>query len=180
MSRNIPRLALIALPLIFIGAIMFVLTRRAPDESKKAERTEAAAVTIASSGEILGLRIGGTLEQARSKLNASQISFTERRGKERGEDGEQTYWNLAATEYSWIMAWTNKEGRIVQLSASVRPEKLKPFEQVGDLTKASGNLQDVAIWNVVKPDKLSYRLVAKGPNGRANTIYIIATALERD
>jgi nitrate/nitrite-specific signal transduction histidine kinase len=180
MSRHVPRLALVALLLIFIGTVTFVVARCLPDQSQRAKRGEPAAVTIASSGEMLGLRIGATLEQARSKLNTSHISFAERRGKERDQDGEQTYWKLDATEYSWIMAWTNKEGRIVQLSASVRPEKLKPFEEVGDPAKASTNLQDVAIWNVVRPDNLSYRLVAKGPNRRATIIYMIATALERD
>jgi hypothetical protein len=137
-------------------------------------------VTIASSGGILGVSIGATLEQARAKLNMFHISFAEQRGKERDQDGEQIYWKLAATEYSWVMAWTNKEGRIVQLSASVRPEKLKPFQEVGDLTSASTNLHDVAVWNVVRPDNLSYRLVAKGPNRHARNIQMIATALDRD
>jgi hypothetical protein len=78
------------------------------------------------------------------------------------------------------MVWSNKEGRIVQISASVRPEKPKPFEEVGDLSKASTNLDAVAIWNVTRPDKLSYRLMARGPNRRATNIYITAAALERE
>ena len=77
------------------------------------------------------------------------------------------------------MAWFNKEGRIVQLSASVRPEKAKPFEEIGDLSKAAINLENAAKWNVQRPDNLSYRLVARGPKHKADNIYMIATTLER-
>jgi hypothetical protein len=137
--------------------------------------------TIEASGKILGVAIGCTLEEAHEKLDALRDPTSgELREKEANEgEGEKAYWRLVGTDYSWIMAWANKEGRLVQLSASVRPEKPKPFEEIGDLANASTNLDSAAKWHVSRPDNLSYHLVARGPNRRANNIYMIATGLER-
>jgi len=146
-------------------------------------KTSTTSTTIEASGNVLGVGIGTTLEEAHNKLDVlrdpASTGLQDKEGNE-GNEGEKAYWRLVGTEYSWIMLWSNKEGRVVQVSAAVRPEKPKPFKEVGDLSKAAINDENAAKWNVQRPDNLSYRLVARGPNHRATNIYLIATTLERE
>ena len=141
-----------------------------------------ASETIEASGQVLGVGIGTTVADAHARLDGlrdtTSVGLQEKESEE-GEAGEKAYWRLKGTDYRWIMVWANSEGRIVQLSASVRPEKLKPFDKIGNLSKAAVNQDNAAKWNVQRADNLSYRLVARGPNRRADSIYMIATTLER-
>lgn len=182
MSR---RLLLPGLLLCLAGAIILGLTRHPPNESHndtyRPRETEARFTKspIESTGKILGVGIGSSLKEAHEKLDPLRDpSSTDFRDKKRGGGKrEKAYWRLRETEFSWIMAWTNNEGRIVRLSIAVSPEKPKPFEEVGDLSKAFTNREHVAIWNVPRPENLSYRLIARGPDRRATSIYLIATQL---
>ena len=174
--------------LILIAAVIAALARHVPNElhlfrnNVKETKIVTAPSSIESTNTILGVAIGSTLEEAHQKLDPlrdpASAEFREKEAKE-GEAGEKAYWRLIGTEYRWIMAWANKEGQLVQLSASVRPERPKPFTEVGDLARASTNLENAAKWNVQRPGGLSYDLVARGPNRQANNIYMIATTLER-
>jgi hypothetical protein len=170
------------------GALVVILARYLPNELhvykrvSPENRVATPTPTVEPSNEILGIGIGSTLEEAHQKLDPlrdpSSAIFRDKEANE-GDGGEKAYWRLVGTEYSWIMVWANKERRLVQISASVRPEKLKPFAEVGDLSKATVSLESVAKWNVLRPNNRSYQLVAKGPNRHANNIYMIATTLER-
>jgi hypothetical protein len=170
--------------LIAAFAIVFALLRHYPNESynvqSKAHKDNVA--TIEGSDRILRVGIGSTLEQAHRELDPlrdpASHGFQDKEASE-GDGGEKTYWRLIGTEYRWIMVWSNKEGRVVQLSASIRPERSKPFAEIGDLSKATTNLESAAKWNVQRPNNLSYRLIARGPHRHADNIYMIATALER-
>ena len=174
--------------LIAVAAILLFVAFCWPNElyhdrqhDRKAE-SRATLVTIEASGKILGVGVGTTIEEAREKLDSLRDpTSTGFRDKKRsaGGKGEKAYWRLRGTEFSWIMAWANKEGRIVRLSIAVPTEKPKPFAEVGDLSRATTNQEHVATWNVSRPNKLSYRLVARGPNRRATNIYLTATELEQ-
>ena len=94
------------------------------------------------------------------------------------ERGERTIWRLAETEYQWIVVWADKEGKIVKISASVRPEKKKPFAEIGDLARAKMHNDSEALWIVQRPNGSSYRLVAKGPAEHAVTIYMYSLQAE--
>ena len=156
---------------------------RSVDTAKgsKAANSAPVSATVESTGQILGVGIGCALQQAHEKLDPLRDPFSmELREKEAGEDsGEKAYWRLKGTEYSWIMVWTNKQGQVVQLSAAIRPEKAKPFTEIGNLSKAAVNLENAARWNARAAGDINYQLVAKGPNRTANNIYMIATTLKR-
>ncbi|PZR72389.1 MAG: hypothetical protein DLM73_13375 [Chthoniobacterales bacterium] len=87
-------------------------------------------------------------------------------------------WRLAETEYLWIVAWADKDGKVVKISASVRPEKKKPFVEIGDLGRAKMHNDSMAMWSVRRPDGASYRLVAKGPAEHALSIYMYSLEAE--
>jgi hypothetical protein len=87
---------------------------------------------------------------------------------------------LNGTEFQWIIAWANKTGRIFKLSSSLRPDQQKPFSEIGDLSQATGGDNATAVWDVPRPDGWSYRVVAKGPDRRANVIYLYAVSQRAD
>ena len=149
-----------------------------PEKQPSVEVDAARGATIEAASEVLGVSIGTSLEEARAKLEPHRDKAADVFREKKQTGRRKGYWRLSGTDYNWIMAWTNRENRIVQMSVSVRPERTKPFREVGDLSKATTNLENVAAWNVARPNKRSFRLVAKGPNRLATNIYLTATEME--
>ena len=120
------------------------------------------------------MKLFAPLEEAREKLAHFKLikDATAEPEEEEREGGERFIWRLAETEYQWIVAWADKDGKIVKIRASVRPEKKKPFTEIGDLSRAKMHNESAALWIVQRPDGSSYRLVAKGPAEHALTIYM--------
>jgi hypothetical protein len=182
MNRGLLRLWPIVLLIVAAGVGVILIAPRRPHSAKqqgpRAGSSATATATIEASGEILGVRIGSTFEEARAKLDPLRdpASDTIREKKEPGR--RKTYWKLAHPEYSWIMVRPNRKGRITQISVFLKPETPKPFDQIGDLKRAATHHENMAVWNVDQPNNLSYRLVAKGANGRATNVILIATSLE--
>ena len=131
----------------------------------------APAETIESSGEILGVRIGMTMKEAREKMNPLRDPDAPR--DEREKLGTRIYWKLLETDYDWVMAWANRDRKFTRLRAVFRPEKLKPFSEIGDLSRAVTNVPHAAAWNAQR-DNIHFRITAFGNEGRAVRISILA------
>jgi hypothetical protein len=130
---------------------------------------------IEVTGSILGVTLFASLEEAREKMKVFKLeegAEAESSEKEEREAGERMIWRLAETEYLWIVAWANKEGKVVKISASVRPEKRKPFREIGDLGRAKAHDAAMAMWIARHRDGTYYRVVAKGPEEQASSIYM--------
>lgn len=131
--------------------------------------------TIAASGKIMGVGVGSSLDEAREKFDPL------REGEERApesekekEEGERVYWKLKETEYSWIIAWAAEDGKITRMRAMLRPDRLKPFTDIGDLATAKVNQANAAAWDTKAVDGWPFRVVAQGPEQRATTIYMFS------
>ena len=165
-----------------IALFALALTIAAPAAFAGSKKKKAAAPSppppplIEITGSILGVTLFAPLEEAREKLAKYKLvdgsAAAESGEKEEEEQGERAVWRLAETDYQWIVAWADKEGKIVKISASIRPEKKKPFGEIGDLNRAKMHNESTALWIVTRPDGKSYRLVAKGPGEQAVTIYL--------
>ena len=144
-------------------------------------RASATPKPIEETGSILGVALFASLEEAREKMESFKLqdgAATKSAEKEEREAGERMIWRLAETEYLWIIAWANKEGKVVKISASVRPEKKKPFREIGDLGRAKMHNDSMAMWVAQRPDGTYYRIVAKGPGEQANSIYMYSLKTE--
>ena len=154
----------------------------AGDKKKKAATPSPSPVPalIEITGSILGVKLFAPLAEAREKMAQFKLAQDATAEPEKGErdGGERIIWRLAETEYQWIVGWADKEGKIVKISASVRPEKKKPFAEIGDLARAKMHDDSTALWIVQRPDGSSYRLVAKGPAQQAVTIYMYSLQAE--
>jgi hypothetical protein len=141
------------------------------DEVSPAPSSERSR--IASSGQILGIGIGSEMEEAREKLDPLREGED---GAPEGEkeEGERAYWKLKETDYSWIIAWADKGGKITRIRATFRPDKPKPFSEIGDLGTATVNQPNAAAWNITAADGSPIRIVAQGPEQRASTVYMFS------
>ena len=120
---------------------------------------------------ILGLGLGSTLEKAHAKLD--KLSDPAHPPKEEEEGPERkVLWQLARTDYSAVFVKSDARKRITYINAFLRPGKEIPFEKIGDTKKAP--LQDVntIAWDVVRPKRPLFRVVAKGADRKANNIAI--------
>ncbi len=118
---------------------------------------------------ILGVRIGSTFEEARTKLTP----FGTGGGRETRDGGRKEAWTLKGTEYANVAFKTDGKGRVVWVSAFTRPGKEIPFSKLGDLSKVAQAPGTQAVWNIETPQG-GYRLVAKGANGKASVIYLLS------
>jgi hypothetical protein len=122
-----------------------------------------------------------SLEQAREKMKGFKLeseASPETPEKGEREAGERMIWRLAETEYLWIVAWADKEGKVVKISASMRPEQKKPFREVGDLARAKVHNDSMAMWVAQHPDGTYFRVVAKGPAEQASSVYLYSLKSE--
>ena len=120
---------------------------------------------------ILGVRIGSSLEDAHAKLKDLGTVG----GRATREGGRKEAWTMKGGEYTSVAYKTDASGRVVWLTGLVRPGKEIPFRQLGDLARATGRDDNEAAWTVETPGG-GYRLVAKGPGGKARVVYLLSLA----
>ena len=116
-----------------------------------------------------GISIGTSLEEARSILGRIGTGG----GRDTRDGGRKEAWTLKETEFATIAFKSNGAGRIVWISAFVRPGKEVPFTKFGDTAKATSLSTSQVIWNVGSA-RGGYRLVTKGTEGRASVVYLLA------
>ena len=148
-----------------------------PAQQPASEQTPGAAETIQSSGLILGVGIGTQISEARAKLDPLRAPG-EHEPDRKEKAGTRIYWKLNGSEYDWIIVWANSAGQITRIRANPRPDQPKPFVEVGDLSRAARVQPHQVMWNVERPDGMSYRLIAQGQDEQARSVYMFALGLE--
>lgn len=137
----------------------------------------AAAQSVKVMTSILGLELGSTLEQAHTKLDKLSDSAHPPKEEEEGPE-RKVLWQLARTDYSAVFVKSDERKRITYINAFLRPGKEIPFEKIGDTKKAP--LQDIntIAWDVLRPNRPLFRVVASGADQRASsiTIFIVKRA----
>ena len=132
---------------------------------------------------ILGVRVGSTLNEARARLRrfgsrgAENELESEGRGErsEEREGGHKEAWKLRKGSFGYVVFQTDYQNRVIWVSGFVRPGREIPFSTLGDLTRAEGQSDSQVFWNVPNATG-GYRLVAKGPSGKARVVYLFSLA----
>jgi hypothetical protein len=130
---------------------------------------------------ILGLELGSTLTQAHAKLDKLADSKHPPKVEEEGPK-RKVLWQLAKTDYSAVFVKADSEKRITYINAFLRPGKDIPFEKIGETKKAPLQDANMIAWDVLRPKRPLFRVVAKGADRKANniTIFVVKRAgLER-
>lgn len=131
--------------------------------------TATAYAQETSVGSLNGIGIGTSLEDARSILGRIGTGG----GRDTRDGGRKEAWTLKESNFTSIAFKSNGAGRIVWISAFVRPGKEVEFTTFGEPAKATSWSKSQAIWNVGN-GRSGYRLVAKGIEGRANVVYLLS------
>jgi hypothetical protein len=171
---------------LFLTVIVIRLTplsqaqTRSPAESKSPlpsyslapyEDRLAAAESVEVTISILGLELGSTLEQAHAKLD--KLSDRAHPPKEEEEGPERKIlWQLARTDYSAMFVKSDEKKRITYINGFLRPGKEIPFEKIGDTKKAPLQDANTIVWDVLRPNRPLFRVVAKGADRKASNITI--------
>lgn len=118
---------------------------------------------------ILGVCVGAKIEEVHEKLKTLGMVG----GRATRDGGRKEAWTLKETEFTSVAYKTNAAGRVVWITGFVRPGKEIPFDKLGDLARATGKDKTEAVWDV-ETQSGSYKLVAKGPDGKARIVTLIS------
>ena len=144
------------------------------------EQRRANAETVNVMDSILDLEPGSSLEQAHAKLDElsdpAHPPKQEEEGPRKGEASEhKVLWQLAKTDYSFVFVKADDKERISYIKAFLRPGKEVPFDQIGDAKKAPVQDANTIAWDVLRPNRPLFRVVATGVERKATslTIFIV-------
>lgn len=143
--------------------LLFVITVGGAPQKSVPPVAEVAVESLA------GIGIGTSLDEARSRL----ARIGSGGGRDTREGGRKEAWTLRETDFTSVAFKTNKAGRIVWVSAFVRPDREVLLAKLGDPAKATTFTKSEAIWNVSTASG-GYRLVAKGAEGKASVVYLLS------
>jgi len=136
----------------------------------------AAAESVKVETKLLGLELDSTLERAHEILDPlgdpAQPATEAREDGEEGEKERKVLWKLTKSDFNSILVRTDEKARVTYMMGFLRPGKEKPFDQIGQTEKAPVLTEHTVAWDVVRRDKSLLRIVARGENGKANTITI--------
>jgi hypothetical protein len=137
----------------------------------------ANAKSVKVQTNILGLELGSTLEQAHAKLDKlkdpSQPTKEEKEDSDKEEESEnRVLWQLARSEYSAVYVKVDDKGHITYINGFLRPGKEIPFDKMGETKKAPAQSSNVIAWDVIRPNRPLFRVVASGKDRRANSVAI--------
>jgi hypothetical protein len=135
------------------------------------EERLAAAQSVKVMTSILGLELGCTLGQAHAKLD--KLSDPRHPPKDEKEGSEsKVLWQIANTNYSAIFIKSDAEKKITYLNGVLRPGKEIPFDKIGETKKAPVQDANTIAWDVLRPNRPLFRVVANGVDRRASSITI--------
>ncbi|MGI9087725.1 MAG: hypothetical protein ACR2HH_08320 [Chthoniobacterales bacterium] len=137
------------------------------------EQRLAAAKSVKVMTSVLGIELGAALETAKAilgKLNTGGIPPKE---ETEGDEGAQkVLWQLVSTDYSAIFVKTDDKMRITDITAFLREGKELPFDKIGEVKKAPILSSVRVAWDVVRPNRPLFRVVAEGADGKARSVSI--------
>jgi hypothetical protein len=133
------------------------------------EERLATAQSVKVMTSILGLELGSTLDQAHAKLD--KLSDPKHPPKEEDEGSEsKVLWQIAKTDYSVVFVKANAEKKITYINGFLRPGKEIPFGKIGETKKAPVQDPKSIAWDVLRPNRPLFRVVASGAGERASSI----------
>lgn len=137
----------------------------------------AKAESVKVQTDILGIGIDSSLETAHAVLDS--LCDAAHRPKEeadeaKGDEGEhQGLWQLAKTDFGSVNVKADDKERITYIAGFLRAGKEIPFHKIGEVEKAPIQTDKMMAWDVVRPKRPLIRVIARGSEGKANSIIIL-------
>ncbi len=126
--------------------------------------------------DILGIGIDSSLETAHAVLDPlcdAAHKPKEEADEAKGDEGEHIgLWQLAKTDFGSVNVKADDKERITYIAGSLRAGKEIPFDKIGEVGKAPIQTDKMVAWDVVRPKRPLIRVIARGAEGKANSITI--------
>jgi hypothetical protein len=138
------------------------------------EQRLAVARSVRVNTAILGVEPGDGLNSAHQKLDQfGKFATPPKQDRETEREGEnKILWELDKTDFRAVLIKTDEHDRITSVTAYLREDKMKSFNQIGD-TKVAPVVSDTQVaWDIVRPERPHLRLVASGKDGKAAVIKV--------
>jgi hypothetical protein len=142
----------------------------------------AKAKSVEVQTDILGIGIDSSLVAAHTTFDS--LGDAAHRPKEKGDDVEtdervhKVLWQLAKTDFGSIYVKADDKDRITYIAGFLRPGKEIPFDKIGQVEKAPIQTDKMVAWDVVRPNRLLIRVIARGSERKASslTVFIVKRA----
>ncbi len=136
----------------------------------------AAAKSAKVRDSILGIELGMEMDEVASKLDkVSDPRQSRKKEKEEPDEREEQHkalWQLVGTDYSAVLLTSDKHERVISIDGYLRPGKEIAFSEIGRLTEAPVQTEQMMAWDVLRPNHPLFRVVARGDKGKARRITI--------
>ena len=86
------------------------------------------------------------------------------------EEGHKILWQFGGTDYSAVYITVDDKELITSITGILRPGKEMPFDKIGETAKAPIKNGNSIVWDMLRPGQPSFRVLAKGTDGKAGTI----------
>ncbi len=93
--------------------------------------------------------------------------------EEEREEKQRGVWSLARGDYETIVVESDEDGKVSGVTGFVRKGREIPFARFGRQAAAARWTDSAAIWTV-PTSRGGYRLIAKGPDGRARVVTLLS------
>ncbi len=166
--------------------LLFCLTLSLPVYS--APTAKPTARTAPAGNSLAGLKISMDKDAAHAALIAqgavSSQKDTDSQEEDKKNAGSKTakgadpddavpeVWTLKGTPYERIAFAVDESDKVTWVTGFARAGQGVPFAALGSLTRAAASGPTFAVWNVISPAG-SYRVVARGRNGRASVVSLL-------
>ena len=167
------------LPLIFCLAL--------PLPVYSAPAAKHTSPTLPAGNSLAGVKISMDKDDAHAALTAqgavsSQKDTDSGKDKKEGDgpkdahgdpdDAVPEVWMLKGTPYEKVVFAVDENDQVAWVTEFARAGQGVPFAALGSLTRAAASGPSFAVWNVISPAG-SYRVVARGQNGKASVISLL-------
>jgi hypothetical protein len=134
----------------------------------------AAAESVKVQTDILGFELDSSLAVVHARLDplaAPGGRPKDATGDADRDEGEQrVFWKLGKTDYASVFVKADDRDRITYMIGLLRPGREIPFDQIGQVEKAPIKSEKLVAWDVVRQNGPLIRVVARGSEGKANSI----------
>ncbi len=123
----------------------------------------------------LGQPLGGETQTKPGKPETDAREKRQKGEKEETEGGRKEAWTLKTSDFATVAFQADKQDRIVWITGFVWADREIPFARLGDLSRALRDKDFQAVWNVTGANG-GYRLIARGPGGKARVVTLLVLA----
>lgn len=191
--RSLPATALIVVGLFAFGWPTGETSASAPSSAASPSLSKplrlapykerlAKAKSVEVQTDILGIGIDSSLVAAHTTFDS--LGDAAHRPNEKADDVEpderehKVLWQLAKTDFGSVYVKADDKDRITYIAGFLRPGKEIPFDKIGQVEKAPIQTDKMVAWDVVRPNRLLIRVIARGSERKASslTVFIVKRA----